>query len=192
MFGQFGKILDVEIIFNERGSKVNNATARIMTNKKMCTPYVNGNPSPCHGIPLPTHRGAVHLPGRTRERPGAWPLQRLPDRAPSPAPPRLRSSAVPGRLLWSRNLWWICIQICPACYSSHLQRQLWQTLCSDRALPPRHQPLPYIQCGHPVDKRRSAVLTNNGRHTRRRRRRRRLWEGGNRTKEKGMRLKTAS
>ncbi|KAJ8254510.1 hypothetical protein COCON_G00211220 [Conger conger] len=69
---QFGKILDVEIIFNERGSKgfgfvtfethedaerareklngtivegrkieVNNATARIMTNKKMCTPYVN-------------------------------------------------------------------------------------------------------------------------------------------------------
>ncbi|CAH6791115.1 Rbfox2 [Phodopus roborovskii] len=70
---QFGKILDVEIIFNERGSKgfgfvtfensadadrareklhgtvvegrkieVNNATARVMTNKKMVTPYANG------------------------------------------------------------------------------------------------------------------------------------------------------
>ncbi|KFO37521.1 RNA binding protein fox-1 like protein 2 [Fukomys damarensis] len=69
----FGKILDVEIIFNERGSKgfgfvtfensadadrareklhgtvvegrkieVNNATARVMTNKKMVTPYANG------------------------------------------------------------------------------------------------------------------------------------------------------
>ncbi|CAI5674495.1 unnamed protein product [Oreochromis niloticus] len=73
MFGQFGKILDVEIIFNERGSKgfgfvtfensadaekareklhgtlvegrkieVNNATARVMTNKKMVSPYPNG------------------------------------------------------------------------------------------------------------------------------------------------------
>ncbi|XP_074486380.1 RNA binding protein fox-1 homolog 2 isoform X6 [Sebastes fasciatus] len=73
MFGQYGKILDVEIIFNERGSKgfgfvtfetsadaerareklhgtlvegrkieVNNATARVMTNKKMTTPYSNG------------------------------------------------------------------------------------------------------------------------------------------------------
>ncbi|XP_053775455.1 RNA binding protein fox-1 homolog 2 isoform X3 [Desmodus rotundus] len=73
MFGQFGKILDVEIIFNERGSKgfgfvtfensadadrareklhgtvvegrkieVNNATARVMTNKKMVAPYANG------------------------------------------------------------------------------------------------------------------------------------------------------
>ncbi|XP_043849998.1 RNA binding protein fox-1 homolog 1-like [Dromiciops gliroides] len=73
MFGQFGKILDVEIIFNERGSKgfgfitfensadadrareklhgtmvegrkieVNNATARIMTNKKTVNPYTNG------------------------------------------------------------------------------------------------------------------------------------------------------
>ncbi|XP_030649047.1 RNA binding protein fox-1 homolog 2 [Chanos chanos] len=74
MFGQFGKILDVEIIFNERGSKgfgfvtfessadaekareklhgtlvegrkieVNNATARVMTNKKMVSPYPNGD-----------------------------------------------------------------------------------------------------------------------------------------------------
>ncbi|CAM9402396.1 unnamed protein product [Lampetra planeri] len=73
MFGQFGKILDVEIIFNERGSKgfgfvtfensgdaerareklhgsivegrkieVNNATARVMTNKKPINPYANG------------------------------------------------------------------------------------------------------------------------------------------------------
>ncbi|XP_063124951.1 RNA binding protein fox-1 homolog 1 isoform X34 [Rattus norvegicus] len=42
MFGQFGKILDVEIIFNERGSKVNNATARVMTNKKAVNPYTNG------------------------------------------------------------------------------------------------------------------------------------------------------
>ncbi|XP_030203053.1 RNA binding protein fox-1 homolog 1 [Gadus morhua] len=73
MFGQFGKILDVEIIFNERGSKgfgfvtfeliadadrareklhatvvegrkieVNNATARVMTNKKTVSPYANG------------------------------------------------------------------------------------------------------------------------------------------------------
>uniref|UniRef100_A0A673LQV8 RNA binding fox-1 homolog 3b n=1 Tax=Sinocyclocheilus rhinocerous TaxID=307959 RepID=A0A673LQV8_9TELE len=72
MFCQFGKILDVEIIFNERGSKgfgfvtfetsadadrareklngtivegrkieVNNATARVMTNKKVVNPYTN-------------------------------------------------------------------------------------------------------------------------------------------------------
>uniref|UniRef100_A0A8D2MQI1 RRM domain-containing protein n=1 Tax=Zonotrichia albicollis TaxID=44394 RepID=A0A8D2MQI1_ZONAL len=45
MFGQFGKILDVEIIFNERGSKVNNATARVMTNKKVANPYTNGKAS---------------------------------------------------------------------------------------------------------------------------------------------------
>ncbi|KAM7386255.1 hypothetical protein PAMA_009069 [Pampus argenteus] len=73
IFGQFGKILDVEIIFNERGSKgfgfvtfersvdgerareklhgtvvegrkieVNNATARVMSNKKTVNPYANG------------------------------------------------------------------------------------------------------------------------------------------------------
>uniref|UniRef100_G1QGZ3 RNA binding protein fox-1 homolog 3 n=1 Tax=Nomascus leucogenys TaxID=61853 RepID=G1QGZ3_NOMLE len=78
MFGQFGKILDVEIIFNERGSKgfgfvtfetssdadrareklngtivegrkieVNNATARVMTNKKTGNPYTNGKGVPC-------------------------------------------------------------------------------------------------------------------------------------------------
>ncbi|XP_051573145.1 RNA binding protein fox-1 homolog 1-like isoform X2 [Myxocyprinus asiaticus] len=117
MFGQFGKILDVEIIFNERGSKgfgfvtfensgdadrareklhgtvvegrkieVNNATARVMTNKKTINPYANGwklNPvvgavySPefyaVPGFPYPAataaaaaaYRGA-HLRGRGR------------------------------------------------------------------------------------------------------------------------------
>ncbi|XP_067344573.1 RNA binding protein fox-1 homolog 1 isoform X4 [Channa argus] len=115
MFGQFGKILDVEIIFNERGSKgfgfvtfehsvdadrareklhgtvvegrkieVNNATARVMTNKKAINPYANGwklNPvvsavySPefyaVPGFPYPAasaaaaYRGA-HLRGRGR------------------------------------------------------------------------------------------------------------------------------
>ncbi|XP_058891590.1 RNA binding protein fox-1 homolog 1 isoform X10 [Acipenser ruthenus] len=115
MFGQFGKILDVEIIFNERGSKgfgfvtfensadadrareklhgtvvegrkieVNNATARVMTNKKPINPYANGwklNPvvgavySPefyaVPGFPYPAataaaaYRGA-HLRGRGR------------------------------------------------------------------------------------------------------------------------------
>ncbi|XP_058851794.1 RNA binding protein fox-1 homolog 1 isoform X5 [Acipenser ruthenus] len=115
MFGQFGKILDVEIIFNERGSKgfgfvtfensadadrareklhgtvvegrkieVNNATARVMTNKKPVNPYANGwklNPvvgavySPefyaVPGFPYPAataaaaYRGA-HLRGRGR------------------------------------------------------------------------------------------------------------------------------
>ncbi|XP_039977632.1 RNA binding protein fox-1 homolog 1 isoform X6 [Xiphias gladius] len=115
MFGQFGKILDVEIIFNERGSKgfgfvtfehsvdadrareklhgtvvegrkieVNNATARVMTNKKTVNPYANGwklNPvvsavySPefyaVQGFPYPAasaaaaYRGA-HLRGRGR------------------------------------------------------------------------------------------------------------------------------
>ncbi|XP_058508707.1 RNA binding protein fox-1 homolog 3-like isoform X8 [Solea solea] len=84
MFGQFGKILDVEIIFNERGSKVNNATARVMTNKKVANPYTNGwklNPVvgavygpelyAVAGFPYPAtgatvaYRGA-HLRGRGR------------------------------------------------------------------------------------------------------------------------------
>uniref|UniRef100_A0A8C3YR08 RNA binding protein fox-1 homolog 1 n=1 Tax=Catagonus wagneri TaxID=51154 RepID=A0A8C3YR08_9CETA len=115
MFGQFGKILDVEIIFNERGSKgfgfvtfensadadrareklhgtvvegrkieVNNATARVMTNKKTVNPYTNGwklNPVvgavygpefyAVPGFPYPAataaaaYRGA-HLRGRGR------------------------------------------------------------------------------------------------------------------------------
>ncbi|XP_065820799.1 RNA binding protein fox-1 homolog 1 isoform X11 [Labrus bergylta] len=84
MFGQFGKILDVEIIFNERGSKVNNATARVMTNKKTVNPYANGwklNPvvsavySPefyaVPGFPYPAASAAAayrgtHLRGRGR------------------------------------------------------------------------------------------------------------------------------
>uniref|UniRef100_A0AAY4D2X0 RNA binding protein fox-1 homolog 2 n=1 Tax=Denticeps clupeoides TaxID=299321 RepID=A0AAY4D2X0_9TELE len=119
MFGQFGKILDVEIIFNERGSKgfgfvtfetsadaekareklhgtlvegrkieVNNATARVMTNKKMVSPYPNGELSPVvggiygpelyavPGFPYPTAAAAAastaaafrgaHLRGRGR------------------------------------------------------------------------------------------------------------------------------
>ncbi|XP_026078153.1 RNA binding protein fox-1 homolog 3 isoform X6 [Carassius auratus] len=66
MFGQFGKILDVEIIFNERGSKVNNATARVMTNKKVANPYTNvtGFPYPTTGATV-AYRGA-HLRGRGR------------------------------------------------------------------------------------------------------------------------------
>ncbi|XP_074116045.1 RNA binding protein fox-1 homolog 2 isoform X5 [Cotesia typhae] len=40
MFGQYGPILDVEIIFNERGSKVNNATARVQTKKPPTVPNV--------------------------------------------------------------------------------------------------------------------------------------------------------
>nr|XP_057905630.1 RNA binding protein fox-1 homolog 1 isoform X4 [Doryrhamphus excisus] len=115
MFGQFGKVLDVEIIFNERGSKgfgfvtfehsmdadrareklhgtvvegrkieVNNATARVMTNKKAVNPYANGwklNPvvsavySPefyaVPGFPYPATSAAAayrgtHLRGRGR------------------------------------------------------------------------------------------------------------------------------
>nr|XP_055031572.1 RNA binding protein fox-1 homolog 3 isoform X2 [Misgurnus anguillicaudatus] len=97
MFGQFGKILDVEIIFNERGSKgfgfvtfetsadadrareklngtivegrkieVNNATARVMTNKKVANPYTNvtGFPYATAGATV-AYRGA-HLRGRGR------------------------------------------------------------------------------------------------------------------------------
>ncbi|XP_029706135.1 RNA binding protein fox-1 homolog 2 isoform X2 [Takifugu rubripes] len=126
MFGQFGKILDVEIIFNERGSKgfgfvtfetsadaerakeklhgtlvegrkiemsdgktnernfdcthfhppllsnraadlseVNNATARVMTNKKMTTPYANGEglaALPYAGWKLTPMVGAMYSP----------------------------------------------------------------------------------------------------------------------------------
>ncbi|XP_071036031.1 RNA binding protein fox-1 homolog 3 isoform X11 [Parasteatoda tepidariorum] len=40
LFGQYGPILDVEIIFNERGSKVNNATARVQTKKVPTIPNV--------------------------------------------------------------------------------------------------------------------------------------------------------
>ncbi|XP_061086749.1 RNA binding protein fox-1 homolog 2-like isoform X3 [Conger conger] len=105
MFGQFGKILDVEIIFNERGSKgfgfvtfetsadaekarerlhgtlvegrkieVNNATARVMTNKKTGSSYSNGEALSSlpyvPGFPYPTAAAAAfrgaHLRGRGR------------------------------------------------------------------------------------------------------------------------------
>ncbi|KAJ8344943.1 hypothetical protein SKAU_G00291360 [Synaphobranchus kaupii] len=96
MFGQFGKILDVEIIFNERGSKgfgfvtfetsaeaekarerlhgtlvegrkieVNNATARVMTNKKIVSPYPNGealSTLPYAGWKLSPMMGAMYGP----------------------------------------------------------------------------------------------------------------------------------
>ncbi|XP_043956498.1 RNA binding protein fox-1 homolog 2-like isoform X3 [Gambusia affinis] len=95
MFGQFGKILDVEIIFNERGSKgfgfvtfensadaekareklhgtlvegrkieVNNATARVMTNKKIVSPYPNGEALSTlpYGWKLSPMVGAVYGP----------------------------------------------------------------------------------------------------------------------------------
>ncbi|CAL8317730.1 unnamed protein product [Arctogadus glacialis] len=98
MFGQFGKILDVEIIFNERGSKgfgfvtfeliadadrareklhatvvegrkieVNNATARVLTNKKTVSPSAHGwklnpvvySPEFYAGFPYPAATAAV-------------------------------------------------------------------------------------------------------------------------------------
>ncbi|NWJ01468.1 RFOX3 protein, partial [Crypturellus undulatus] len=99
MFGQFGKILDVEIIFNERGSKgfgfvtfetsadadrareklngtivegrkieVNNATARVMTNKKATNPYTNGKGG--RGRRSPGTGG----PAASRALPAGWKL----------------------------------------------------------------------------------------------------------------------
>lgn len=53
LFGQFGPILDVEIIFNERGSKVNNATARVQTKKTPTLPNAAA-------LKLPT-RSDVHV-----------------------------------------------------------------------------------------------------------------------------------
>ncbi|XP_061593562.1 RNA binding protein fox-1 homolog 2 isoform X2 [Cololabis saira] len=107
MFGQFGKILDVEIIFNERGSKgfgfvtfessadaerareklhgtlvegrkieVNNATARVMTNKKMTTPYSNGEglaALPYAGWKLSPMVGAMYSPELYTVCPGLVP-----------------------------------------------------------------------------------------------------------------------
>uniref|UniRef100_A0A8C5FJN1 RNA binding fox-1 homolog 1 n=2 Tax=Gadus morhua TaxID=8049 RepID=A0A8C5FJN1_GADMO len=134
MFGQFGKILDVEIIFNERkgfgfvtfeliadadrareklhatvveGRKieVNNATARVMTNKKTVSPYANGwklNPvvySPefyaVPGFPYPAATAAVaafrgaNLRGRGRTVYNAFRAA-----APPPSHPRLRRVSV--------------------------------------------------------------------------------------------------
>ncbi|NXA21083.1 RFOX3 protein, partial [Ibidorhyncha struthersii] len=146
MFGQFGKILDVEIIFNERGSKgfgfvtfetstdadrareklngtivegrkieVNNATARVMTNKKAANPYTNGwklNPvvGAVYGpefyagnptfVPYPAtgtavaYRGA-HLRGRGRACPGGAQLPRPPEPPPAGAAPSLTAVSPP-------------------------------------------------------------------------------------------------
>ncbi|XP_017772462.1 PREDICTED: RNA binding protein fox-1 homolog 1-like isoform X3 [Nicrophorus vespilloides] len=63
MFGQFGPILDVEIIFNERGSKVNNATARVQTKKPPTLPAV----PMCVPWPEAALRGVAAIQrGRTR------------------------------------------------------------------------------------------------------------------------------
>uniref|UniRef100_A0A096LZN0 RNA binding protein fox-1 homolog 3 n=1 Tax=Poecilia formosa TaxID=48698 RepID=A0A096LZN0_POEFO len=127
MFGQFGKILDVEIIFNERGSKVNNATARVMTNKKVANPYTNGwklNPVvgavygpelyAVTGFPYPAtgatvaYRGA-HLRGRGRAvyntfrtAPPPPPIPAygaIRPEIPRPLPPTLRPFAAAGSCL---------------------------------------------------------------------------------------------
>ncbi|XP_047528067.1 RNA binding protein fox-1 homolog 3 isoform X9 [Vanessa atalanta] len=70
MFGQYGTILDVEIIFNERGSKVNNATARVQTKKSPAVPNV------CvqwPEAPAAALRGAAVLRGRSPRPPAAAP-----------------------------------------------------------------------------------------------------------------------
>ncbi|XP_030062829.1 RNA binding protein fox-1 homolog 2 isoform X3 [Microcaecilia unicolor] len=151
MFGQFGKILDVEIIFNERGSKgfgfvtfetsadadrareklhstvvegrkieVNNATARVMTNKKMVTPYANGwKLSPVMGavygpelyavpgFPYPTAAAAAttaaafrgaHLRGRGRTVYGA--VRAVPPAAIPTYPGRTFEPLSPGHVVY--------------------------------------------------------------------------------------------
>ncbi|XP_069365263.1 RNA binding protein fox-1 homolog 3 isoform X9 [Maniola hyperantus] len=68
MFGQYGTILDVEIIFNERGSKVNNATARVQTKKPPAVPNV------CvqwPEAPAAALRGPAVLRGRSPRPPAA-------------------------------------------------------------------------------------------------------------------------
>ncbi|XP_070186981.1 RNA binding protein fox-1 homolog 2-like isoform X7 [Littorina saxatilis] len=59
---QFGPILDVEIIFNERGSKVNNATARVMT-KKVAAPTIP-NAAALRGVALTRGRAAAAVAAR--------------------------------------------------------------------------------------------------------------------------------
>ncbi|XP_056019320.1 RNA binding protein fox-1 homolog 2-like isoform X10 [Ostrea edulis] len=58
LLGQFGKIIDVEIIFNERGSKVNNATARVMTKKSVAAPTIP-NAAALRGVALTRGRAAA-------------------------------------------------------------------------------------------------------------------------------------
>ncbi|XP_066255304.1 RNA binding protein fox-1 homolog 3-like isoform X3 [Euwallacea similis] len=65
MFGQFGPILDVEIIFNERGSKVNNATARVQTKKPPALPTVPVIPWPADAAALRAGVAAIQR-GRAR------------------------------------------------------------------------------------------------------------------------------
>ncbi|XP_070186983.1 RNA binding protein fox-1 homolog 2-like isoform X9 [Littorina saxatilis] len=62
LLGQFGPILDVEIIFNERGSKVNNATARVMT-KKVAAPTIP-NAAALRGVALTRGRAAAAVAAR--------------------------------------------------------------------------------------------------------------------------------
>ncbi|XP_076438597.1 RNA binding protein fox-1 homolog 2-like isoform X4 [Babylonia areolata] len=62
LLGQFGGILDVEIIFNERGSKVNNATARVMT-KKATAPTIP-NAAALRGVALTRGRAAAAVAAR--------------------------------------------------------------------------------------------------------------------------------
>ncbi|CAI2734440.1 unnamed protein product [Schistosoma spindalis] len=50
LLGPFGTILDVEIIFNERGSKINNATARVMTKKKSESPTLLKTATTLRGV----------------------------------------------------------------------------------------------------------------------------------------------
>uniref|UniRef100_A0A493T469 RNA binding fox-1 homolog 3 n=1 Tax=Anas platyrhynchos platyrhynchos TaxID=8840 RepID=A0A493T469_ANAPP len=157
MFGQFGKILDVEIIFNERGSKgfgfvtfetstdadrareklngtivegrkieVNNATARVMTNKKAANPYTNvtGFPYPATGTAV-AYRGA-HLRGRGRAVYNTF-------RAAPPPPP------IPtyGAVVYQDGF-----------YGAEIY--LRQSVRSGRPLPPHHRPRRHVQHRHHV------------------------------------------
>ncbi|KAG3268343.1 hypothetical protein H1C71_021343 [Ictidomys tridecemlineatus] len=115
MFGQFGKILDVEIIFNERGSKgfgfvtfetssdadrareklngtivegrkieVNNATARVMTNKKTGNPYTNVGAGGHGNGPMALEQTLVKMPVPWA---GLAPCPLPPQQTPEPAYP---------------------------------------------------------------------------------------------------------
>ncbi|XP_041977896.1 RNA binding protein fox-1 homolog 1-like isoform X8 [Aricia agestis] len=75
MFGQYGTILDVEIIFNERGSKVNNATARVQTKKPPTVPNVCVQWPEASAAAL---RGASVLRGRSPRPPAAAAPQPIP------------------------------------------------------------------------------------------------------------------
>ncbi|XP_063822151.1 RNA binding protein fox-1 homolog 3 [Ostrinia nubilalis] len=89
MFGQYGTILDVEIIFNERGSKVNNATARVQTKKPPTVPNglrVSGVTWPWLGAaPAAAPAPPLVLAPRAAQRPAG--LRRAPRPAAPPPPP---------------------------------------------------------------------------------------------------------